>query len=230
LDQRPDVVRQRLAVRVRELELLIARNALQPQLDVHSLWRVNGLGDELSQAIGQLTDNQFTDWELGISLSVPLGYRQASAQVQSAELLLDREHALLRQTVHATTHQLSEIVRQIDSLHQQLELAEQRLEASNDWLEGARIRFENPPPAAEGVDSLLQALNVYLLALRSWSNASIEVSSLLARYNRELARLEEAKGTLLATNNIQLQEDPITRVRFAHPRLARADLFDAAHP
>jgi outer membrane protein TolC len=215
LDQRPDVVRQRLAVRVRELELLVARNGLNPQLDLQGLWRINGLGQELDDSIDVLTDNQFTDWQLGVSLSMPIGFRRESAVVQAAELTLDRERALLREAVHATTHRLGDLVRELDALYQQYQAAEDRVAAANEWLEGARIRFENPPPVGEGIDSLLQALNIYLDALRNWSLAATEAARLVALYNTRLAELEEAKGTLLALNNIHLQEDPCAKVRLA---------------
>ncbi len=227
LDARPDVVRQRLSVRVRELQLLMAKDGLRPQLDAHALWRISGLDRQLDEAIGVLTDNQFTDWQLGVSLNVPLGFRQASANVHAAELTLGRDRIQLRQTVHATSHQLGDIVRELDSLYEQYQAAAERLEANNQWLEGARIRFENPPPAAEGQDSLLQALSVYQVALSSWSQAAVEASRLLAQYNTALARLEEAKGTLLDARNIALYEDPCARVRIASRLFAQ--VVDPSH-
>jgi len=225
LNERPDVVRQRLSVRVRELQLIIAKDSLRPQLDAQALWRISGLDRQLDEAIGVLTDNQFTDWQIGVTLNVPLGFRQASANVHAAELTLDRDRVQLRQAVHATSHQLGGIVRELESLYQQYQAAAERLEANNQWLDGARIRFENPPPAGEGQDSLLQALSVYQVALSSWSQAAVEVSRLLAQYNTALARLEEAKGTLLAARNISLHEDPCARVRIANRLFA-----DLAHP
>jgi hypothetical protein len=75
------------------------------------------------------------------------------------------------------------------------------------------LRYEDPPPG--GRDWLLQALNEYLLALRAKATAASDAATQLARYNGSLARLEEAKGTLLETRNIALLQDPCTRVRMA---------------
>ncbi len=218
LENRPEIVRERLAVRVRELQLLIARNGLRPQLDAEGLWRVNGLGQALDDAIDVITDDKFTDWQLGVTLRIPLGFRREAADVQRAQLELDKENAILRERVHETAHTLNNIVQNIDALYEQYQAARARRQASREWAQGARIRFENPPPAAEGQDALLNALNIYLQALRSSTAGATDVASLLSRYNTELARLEEAKGTLLAANNIRLDEDPCAIVR-QHQRL-----------
>lgn len=218
LDYRPDIVRQRLAVRIRELELLRANNALQPQLDVQGLWRINGLDHELDDAIGVLTDNQFTDWQLGFTFSVPLGFRQASAEVHASQLRLDKDRALLRQSVHSTTHELSEILRNIDSLISQYQVAERRFESSLVWVEIARTKAL--PELAIG--DLAEKQNLYIQAIEEFRNSSVEVRRVLSQYNTALARFEEVKGTLLATSGIQLVEDPVARVRLQNTRLAPA--------
>jgi outer membrane protein TolC len=224
---RPDVVRQRLAVRVRELQMLIARNQLKPQVDVSGLWRVNGLAAELDDAIDLLSDNRFQDWQLGFSINVPLGFRAESARLQAAELQHERDRALLTETAHQAVHELSDVVRDLDALHDEYLAAVARRRSAEVWLEGARTRFENPVPAVEGQDALLLALNVYLQALSSWSAASNETAALLARYNTSLARLEEAKGTLLDVSNIQLQEDPCRALHANQPPLA-LDLYQVS--
>jgi len=57
-------------------------------------------------------------------------------------------------------------------------------------------------------------LNDYLLALRSQADAATDAQTLLARYNGALARLSEAKGTILNDFNVvwSLSEgvDPVT--------------------
>ncbi|MCA9218536.1 MAG: TolC family protein, partial [Planctomycetales bacterium] len=61
----PDIVRQRLDVRLRKLELVQAENALLPQMDFVALYRMNGLGDNLGDAIEQMATAEVADWELG---------------------------------------------------------------------------------------------------------------------------------------------------------------------
>ena len=209
LDRRPDVIRQRLAVHVREMQLVIAKNGLLPQVNGEGLYRLNGLGEDLGRSIDVLTENRFQDWRLGVSLEVPLGNHVARGQMRGAQMQLLREQALLKQTAHIATHQLADVVRDIDWLYQQYEVAERRQVANGEWQRGARARFVTP---AGGV-SLLQALDIYLRSIRSAVTATQNAAALLSQYNIALARLEEAKGTILATHNIFVYNDPCTAVQ-----------------
>lgn len=207
LDNRPDLMRQRLNVRIRELQLLVTRNGLKPQLDATAFYRLNGLGQDVGDMLEQIRDSQYTDWTLGITYSRAIGNRVPRANYQAAEIQLHKESALFRQKVHAAAFNLSDILRRLTSARDQYELALRRVEKTNIWLKGSRIRYEDPPPD-EGDDWLLSALNDYLLALRAQTDAATELGVLLAEYNVLLARLEEAKGTLLDTFQIQLLNDP----------------------
>src|SRR6185312_13852807 len=51
----PDIVQQQLLVRVAELQLLIARNQLLPQLNLNVLYQLNGLGQQLDSAEAVMT-------------------------------------------------------------------------------------------------------------------------------------------------------------------------------
>lgn len=208
LASRPDVIRQRLNVRLREVELVVARNGVRPQLDFATLVRSSGLGEDLGSALKQVGSTKFSDWQTGLTFSMPLGRRAATSNARAATYQLERERALLRQAVHATAHRLGDLVRQIEFTWQQYHEAENRVRETNEWLAGARIRYLNPPPAGEGQDWLLQAVNEYLLTMRTKADAATEASALLARYNALLARWEEAKGTLLETYDVCLEGDP----------------------
>jgi hypothetical protein len=139
--------------------------------------------------------------------------RMAKATARGATLQVEKERALLNQAIHQATYQLGDILRQLEYLQQQYTEAEMRLRASEDWLQGSRIRYQNPPPGGDGQNWLLQALNDYLMALRFKADAAVDASVLLAQYNTQLARLEEATGTLLASSSIELANDPCAQVK-----------------
>lgn len=212
-DNRPELMRQRLGIRIREMELIVAENGLKPQLDLQALYRTNGLSDNLSDSLTMTIQNQFTDWSAGATFSMPLGRRAARASFEAAELVLSRERMLLRQKLHATAHQLGDLLRQLEAVRDEYDQAEIRVRETEEWLKGARARYEDPPPGAEGQDWLLLALNDYLLAMRTRAEANTEIAVILARYNTLLATLEEAQGILLTSYDISLDGDPILHAR-----------------
>jgi outer membrane protein TolC len=200
--RRPDLIRQQITLRVREIECLVAKNQTRVQFDATGLYRVSGLGETLGEALGQASGWQYTDWQTGLTLTIPLGRRAARANAEAAQLQLQRERIVLQQALHATGHRIADLVRQIDFTYRQYQEALQRAQETQEWLRGAKLRYENPPPA--GDDWLLAALNDYLLALRSQADAAAEVNVQISRYNALLVRMEEAMGTLLDEAQVQV--------------------------
>ena len=205
---RPDVMRQRLAVRIAKLNVMRANNATLPGLDGQALWRLNGAGQDLGDALDVLTDNQFTDWRLGFSLDLPLYNDRAAADARAAQLTLARERALLRQSLHTASHELAAAVRDLDGFYLQYQAARRRTEQADRWRTGSRARFENPTAD----NNVLLTLQTYLQALDAWATANAEAAQLLAQYNTAIARLAEADGTLLARHNLVLQDGPYAGV------------------
>ncbi|MBC7816379.1 MAG: TolC family protein, partial [Planctomycetaceae bacterium] len=83
LARRPELRRQQLKVKRREMELLAAQNFLLPQLDAIGRYRFRGFGDKLIQysgvqsggtpasAIGNLATGDHQEWLLGMEFSMP---------------------------------------------------------------------------------------------------------------------------------------------------------------
>ena len=125
--------------------------------------------------------------------------------MRAATLQLARARAMLQQALHSTSHQISTLAQEAYYQFQLFVEADARLKANTIWLEGAKIRFENPPPS--GDDWLLAATNDYLTALRSQADAATDAQKFLSRYNSLLARLSEAKGTILGDSDVHVASD-----------------------
>lgn len=114
---RAELRRQRWQVQRREMELAASRNFLLPRLDAFGRYRWRGMGEDLinshrqearfDNAYQNLTTGDFQEWQLGVEMQLPLGFRQAHAAVRNAELQLLREHALLREQERDVTHDLA---------------------------------------------------------------------------------------------------------------------------
>jgi outer membrane protein TolC len=229
LNFQPDIVQQQILVRVAELQLLIARNQLLPQLNFNALYQLNGLGQQLDAAEAVMTGaalkalnpviandqthaglqsqagmyNNFVTWQLGFTFQAPLGMRSPLANTRQAQYILLRARAYLQQVVHQTTHSLARFFLEIDANYKQFKTASRLRAAAAQRLDAQRAYYE------EGritIDRFLDAVSQYATAVATEAQYK-------TTYNVSICALEEAKGTLLAYDNIAVAEGP-------HPRKA----------
>ena len=220
----PDIVQQQLLVRVAELQLLIARNQLLPQLNLNALYQFNGLGQSLDGAEAVMTGksiraldplistqqraaglnsnpglyNDFQQWQLGLTLQMPLGMRQPLANVRNSQYVLLRNRAFLQQIVHQTTHSLARFFLEVDANYKQFKTASRYRAAAARRLEAQRAFYE------EGRITI----DRYLDAVSQYASAVAQEAQFKTSYNISIIALEEAKGTLLAYDNIAVAEGP----------------------
>jgi outer membrane protein TolC len=224
LSFQPDIVQNQLLVRVAELQLLIARNQLLPQLNFNALYQLNGLGHTLDQSEAVMTGkaikainplisqmeshaglnslpglySNFTQWQLGLTLQMPIGMRAPLANARNAQYTLLRQRAFLQQIVHQTSHSLARFFLEVDANYKQFKTAArfraaafQRLEAQRAFYEEGRITIDR-----------------YLDAVSQYASAVAQEAQFKTSYNISIIALEEAKGTLLAYDNIAVAEGP----------------------
>ncbi len=93
---RIEIQRQQMQIKLRELEVVAAKSFLRPQLDAIARYRWRGLGQDLldpsgnnppfNDAVQNLVDGNFQEWQLGLEFAAPIGFRQAHAAVRNARL------------------------------------------------------------------------------------------------------------------------------------------------
>jgi outer membrane protein TolC len=149
LDNRVEVRSQLWQVKRRELENLAARNFLLPRLDAVATYRNNGFGDDLfgggsrfSSAFSDMSTGDHNEWEMGLQLNVPIGYRQASAGVRHSELRLRRERAVLEEQEKQILHDLGSAVRQSEQYGSSVEIAFNRMKAALDTVKARQAGFQ----------------------------------------------------------------------------------------
>ncbi|HTN77432.1 MAG TPA: TolC family protein [Pirellulaceae bacterium] len=210
---RPDLIERRLLLETDQQQLILARNRTLPELDAGAAYRWNTLeGRAFNGTWLNSQPGQFSEWEYGLNLSMPLGQRNARALLRAQELNLMRDRANLQQTLHSTNHLLAASVRNLAQYYDQYQAFRRTREAARDNLDRQMADY------LAGRRTLY--LNV-LQAITDWGNAlSSEVNS-LALYNAELARLERETGIILENHGIQFVEEYYGSVgplgRFAKP-------------
>src|SRR5205823_3285806 len=161
-----------------------------PHLDFNAFWRINGLGQDVGSSIDSVTDDQYTDWHIGVGFQIPLGRREAKGNLRAAQFTIEKQQALLDQVAHQSSYEVADAYRRAIWLSQQLQVADARVGALNQWGVGAKAQFDNPPSGM----TTTNALQLYLQNLRDLMDASTQSNAILANLNSALARLEEVKG------------------------------------
>jgi outer membrane protein TolC len=196
---RPDLIELKLVLEADEQQLLIARNSALPRLDGVALYRWNGLEGRTPAGSWVSSNGEFTDWELGVNFSVPLGLRRERAVVRQSELVLTRDRANLDQALHAAAHRLATSYRNLDQLYEQFSAFARVRDAARNNVANQLARY--------GVGQREAILVNVLQAITDWGNAVSNENQALVLYNTELANLERETGTILESRGVRFWEE-----------------------
>lgn len=206
LTQRAELQRQNNAVKKREMELLAARNFLNPQLDAFGRYRFRGFGDDFiasggqsgtspASSLGNLATGDLQEWTLGVELTVPVGYRKAHAAVDHAELALARERVVQREQQREIVSNLSgataDVVRAYQSMQNNLN---QYIAAQDNFnaLRSSKLSGQNVES-----DRILDAQ-------RRLVQAEVQFFRARAEYAVALKNVHYEKGSLLAYKDLRI--------------------------
>jgi hypothetical protein len=209
LARRPELRRQRWQIKRREMELLATRNYLMPRLDATGRYRFRGFGDELLNSDGNtngfrfdnaydnLLTGDFQEWQLGVDLTVPIGFRRAHTAVRNAQLLLARERAVLNEQERSVLHDLSNAVADLQRAFAVTQTSYNRLVAARDQLNAVKTTY----------DADKAPLDLLLEAQRRNAEAEGRYYRSLVEYATALRNVHFEKGTSLEYHSVFLNDD-----------------------
>lgn len=197
-ERRPDIIELKIILEADYQTLLQSRNAALPQLDAVALYRWNGLEGEMP--IGASIDSRdgaFTDWQMGVNFSVPVGLRRGRAALREQELILARDRANLEQALLEMVHDLASALRQLRQLYASyLAFRDTRLAASRNL----EVQFTSVRAGTVAFINVQQAIV-------DWGNAVSAEARALSSYNAQLATLERLTGTILESHGVRFYEE-----------------------
>ena len=234
--RREELRRQRWNIKSIELQLKAANTLAHPQLNFVSQYQVNGFGrrlfgdnlndgspgSQLQSFSRSLFQGDQTQWNVGLQFSVPLGYRNARAQVRNTELRLMKAYAVLDTQEMEIGHELAGAFQAIEYWYQNAQTNYNRREAAADNL--AALEAEYYKADSKSLDLLLQSQTRMTVA-------DIAFYRSLTEYNKALSELQMRQGTLLEYNNIHLAERdwvPEAKVDAVRRAWARAYAIDSS--
>lgn len=204
--RRAELRRQRFEIRRRELEWIASKNFLLPRFDAVGRYRWRGFGQGLLDSDGNnprfdnayedLTGGDFQEWQVGLELSVPIGYRRGHAAARNAKLQLARERAILQEQEHQVLHEVASAVADMKRAYVVSQTSFNRLDAARVQLDAIKAEFE-----AEKAP-----LDLLLDAQRRLAEADSQHHRSLAEYAVAVKNVHFAKGSLLAYDGVYLSE------------------------
>jgi outer membrane protein TolC len=211
LARSPELRQQKWRIKSDELQLVAAKNFLLPRLDAVGLYRWLGMGDDLissdrvtqtgpisNSAFQSLTSGQFQEWQLGLNLTVPIGFRQQLANVRHRQMGLARDRARLEDMELELLQQLAEALRNVTRHYDLTTTNFNRLVAAEQQVRAVQSAY----------DVGTVTLDLLLDAQRRRAEAMSAYFRSIVNYNLAINEVHWRKGSLLEYNNVYLSEGP----------------------
>ncbi|MBY0229835.1 MAG: TolC family protein [Gemmataceae bacterium] len=211
LAKRPELHMARKDVKVAQLNLILAKNLLLPDVRLTSSYDFNSIGTRLDgaqafpesnsdiNAFRGLANGKYSTWTLGIRGTFQLGGRFASVQVRQAQLGLARSLEVLKDQELKAESFLENYFKRISTEYEQIRATRATREAYAEDLKAKQALFANGKIAPDPV----------LESQRFWADALANEYQAIVRYNNALAGFEFAKGSILQHDNVTVCEGPL---------------------
>ncbi len=193
LDARMELLELELQIAADEAAEALRRNEALPLLSGSLTYRVNGLGEEFTEAVRTASENRFEDWEIGINAELPLGNEQRRAAVEQA-LLTRLQRLASREARRQTVRQeVLDAVDNIDSGWQQILAARQAVALNERTLRAEESLFDNGRSTSTDV----------LDADARLADARLRDIQAVVEYQIAQVDLALATGTLLGASRVE---------------------------
>jgi hypothetical protein len=181
-----------------------------PTLNMEAGYTLHGFGTRLDgngTFSGGQTDNafrdligmHFSDYNIGLVGTVPLGFRAQNAALRQANMKLAQAYLILRDQEVRAQNNLAVSYRLVIKDYQDIKIRRDQREAAAEQVEA---RFKEFVAGKITVDFLLTAQ-------QQWADALSQEYQAISSYNIDLALFQFTKGTLLRHNGIQIAEGPL---------------------
>lgn len=205
LSRSPELRKQKWDVKAKELQMTAAKNFLLPRVDLNGNYRWNGAGKWLvdptgakSNSYGSLAGGDFADWTLGVTATMPFGWRREMAGVRHSQLSLARSRSILQEQELELTHQIADSFRSMAQAYTLSQTHYQRRIAAEAEVRAVQATYD---VGTTTLDQLLAAQQKLAEAETTYYRSVVD-------YNLAITALHYRKGSLLEYNGVYLSEGP----------------------
>lgn len=204
LDSRPELAREQLALRGREIQAAYYRSQTKPRLDLVARYGFNGVGGDVvvrdnegnvisslpggwDDAFDQVTGADFPGWSVGVEFGMPLQNRAARARATTAELALDQGRVGIEQLRQQVEAEVRIAARGLETGRQEIESARVSVRLAESNLDAEKKKYEN------GLSTSFQILQVE----EELAAARLRLVQAVTGYRRALVSYHRSIGKLL---------------------------------
>jgi outer membrane protein TolC len=193
---RPEIEQADINLRNQEYDIQQTRNALLPQVQAFASYNLSGLGGALRSTFGNIFANDYPNISYGVQVGLPLRNRVAQADAARALLEQRQLQMQLQDAKNQAVWDVSKAVSAVEQAKSQLDAALNLAAISRQVLGMQQQKFTLASATVEDV----------IIAQSNLANAQGNVVTARAAYAKALIQYEQATGTLLDRNNIDLSE------------------------
>ena len=197
MGKRPELLELQLRTENADMQTRRRKNELYPALDFTAGMRYTGLGEDIEDVNDSTFSEEFQGEFFTLALEIPLGNRSARSKYnrsklkkQQASLNIKRKELDIVVEVRETVRQVMTNIERVNATRKARELAQKRLE-----VEGKKFGV--------GRSTSLEILR----AQEDLATAEGNEAKAIIDYEISLGNLEKAKGTILDTYDIKLEEE-----------------------
>ena len=193
---RPEIEKADLDLRNQEYAIQQTRNNLLPALTAYASYTFQGLGGALGHTFSNILANDYPNLAYGVQLQFPL--RNRIAQADAARALIEQRQLqmTLQQAKNQAVWDVAKAVSAVEQAKSQLDAATNLEAISRQVLGMQQQKFTLASATVEDV----------ITAQTNLANAQGTVVAARAAYAKDLIQYEQAAGTLLERNHIDLSE------------------------
>lgn len=197
LAKRPDVLRRLRNIERLELQSRIARNATLPALDLAASYGYRGLGQEYSDDLRDITSTDFPNWEIGLTLSYPLGNREARHEYRRSEFERKGRQAQLSQLKNQIRTEVLAAIRLLEVSRKKIDVTASELTFAEEKLRTLLKRKE------VGLATTRQVLE----GEEDYALAQTDQSAALSDYNKAETQYLTVTGQLLEAEHVHFVDN-----------------------
>lgn len=193
---RPEIEQAELNLRGQEYTIQGTRNALLPSVQVFATYSFAGLGGALRPTFADVFENNYPNLSYGVSVGIPFRNRQAQADAARAVLEERQLEMKLQDAKNQAVWDVSKAVSAVEQARTTLDATLKLAAVSRQVLDMQQQKFTLGSATVEEV----------ITAQRNLATAEGNVVRDRAAYAKALIQYEQATGTLLERNHIELSE------------------------